>query len=167
MPIEMQHEPTVVERAEQAYVGITEPVTMTTFAKVADRLPEVFGHVAARGSQPAAAPFFRYWVIDMMRELVVEAGVPVAAPIDGAGDIRAGVLPAGRYLTVTHTGHPDELVDVTTAFLRWADEHDLAFAVEPSPDGDRWACRLELLLTNPAEVPEMKDWQTQLLFKLA
>ena len=56
---------------------------------------------------------------------------------------------------------------MTTAFLRWADEHDLAFAVEPSPEGDRWACRLELLLTNPAEVPEMKDWQTQLLFKLA
>jgi effector-binding domain-containing protein len=167
MAIEMQHEPTVVEREEQPYVGITAPITMTTFGEVADRFPEVFGHVAGRGAQPADAPFFRYWVIDMMRELVVEAGVPVAAPLDGDGDVRPGTLPAGRYLTVSHTGHPAELVDVTTAFLAWADEHDLAFDMSPSPEGDRWGCRLEVLLTNPAEVPDMDQWQTQLLFKLA
>jgi effector-binding domain-containing protein len=163
----MQHEPTVVERSPQPYVGITRPITMSTFAAVADEMPGIFGWLRASGIEPVGAPFFRYWVIDMERELVVEAGVPVAPAVHGEGDIRPGTLPGGRYLTVTHTGHPHELVDVTAAFLAWAGDHGLTFAVEPSPEGDRWGCRLELLLTDPAEVPEMQDWQTQLCFQLA
>jgi effector-binding domain-containing protein len=168
MPIELQQEPSVVERPEQPYVGVTRAITMTTFEVVADRMPAVFAWLGAQGVAPAGPPFFRYWVIDMERELIVESGGPVDAPLDGDGDdVRGGTLPAGRYLTVTHTGHPDELIDVTTAFLAWADDHDLAFDVTPSPEGDRWGCRLELLLTNPAEVADMDQWQTQLMFKLA
>jgi hypothetical protein len=168
MPIEMQQEPWVVERAEQPYVGVMRAITMTTFGVVADRMPALFDWLGERGVAPSSPPFFRYWMIDMERELIVEAGVPVDAPLDGDGDdVHGGVLPAGRYLTVTHTGHPDELIDVTTAFLAWADDHDLAFDVTPSPEGDRWGCRLELLLTNPAEVPDTDQWQTQLMFKLA
>ncbi len=171
MAIELQHEPTIIERPAQAYVGITRTITMTTFAEIADRMPGVFGWLAQHGVAPAGPPFFRYLVIDMEHELVVEAGVPVAGPVvengDPGGDVQAGTLPAGRYLTVVHTGHPDELLDVTTAFLAWADDHGLAFDVEPSPSGDLWGCRLELLLTNPGEVPDMHDWQTQLLFELA
>jgi effector-binding domain-containing protein len=167
---ELQHEPTIIEREAQPYVGIVRPVTMTTFAEIADRLPDLFGWLAQHAVAPAGPPFFRYLVIDMERELVVEGGVPTAAPVarngDPGGDVQAGTLPAGRYLTVVHTGHPDELVDVTTAFLAWAAEHGLSFDVEPSPQGDVWGCRLELLLTNPAEVPDMHAWQTQLMFRL-
>ena len=167
---ELQHEPTIVERDAQPYVGVVRPVTMTTFNDIADRLPAVFDWLADHGVAPTGPPFFRYLVIDMERELVVEAGVPVAAPVarngDPGGDVQAGTLPAGRYLTVAHTGHPDELIDVTTAFLAWADVHDLTFDVEPSPAGDVWGCRLELLLTDPDDVPDLHDWQTQLVFRL-
>jgi len=166
MAIELQHEPTVVEREEQPYVGITAPITMDTFDAVADRLPELFAFLGERGVVPAAAPFFRYWTIDMERELVVEAGVPVATSSEGTGDVQPGVLPAGRYATVTHRGHPDVLVDVTAALLDWATANGLEFDMSPSPEGDRWASRLELLLTNPADVPDMNDWVTQLCFKL-
>lgn len=166
MAIELQHEPVVVERAVQHYVGITRAITMTTFAEVADRMPAIFAWLAERGIAPTGAPFFRYWVIDMARELIVEAGVPVAGAVAGEGEINGSDLPAGRYLTVTHTGHPDELVDVTTAFLAWATSHGEVFDVEPASDGDHWACRLELLLTDPTEVPDLREWQTQLCFKL-
>jgi len=166
MPVELQHEPSVIEREEQPYVGITAAVTMDTFDIVADRFPEVFAFLGERGVAPAAAPFFRYWTIDMERELVVEAGVPVATSVEGAGDVRPGVLPAGRYATVTHRGHPDELIDVTAALLDWVTANGLEFDMVPSPEGDRWASRLELLLTNPADVPDMNDWVTQLCLKL-
>jgi effector-binding domain-containing protein len=166
MAIELQHEPTVIERAEQAYVGITAAITMDTFNVVADRFPEVFAFLGERGVAPAAAPFFRYWTIDMERELTVEAGVPVASAMEGGGDVRPGVLSAGRYVTVTHCGHPQELVDVTGALLAWAASNGLEFDRIDSPDGERWASRLEILLTNPAEVPDMNDWVTQLCFKL-
>jgi effector-binding domain-containing protein len=79
----------------------------------------------------------------------------------------AAELPAGRYVTVTHTGPPDQLVSVTRELLEWAAAQGLTFDRHDSDAGDVWASRLEVLLTNPAEQPDPSQWQTQLLFKLA
>jgi effector-binding domain-containing protein len=159
--------PEITERPAQPYVGVTGRVTMTTIAEIADRLPEVFGFLAERGVEPADAPFFRYHVIDMERELEIEVGVPTSGPVEGAGDVRAGELPAGRYATVTHVGHPDELIDVTGDLLAWARREGLAFDRSDSPRGEVWACRLEIYRTDPREEPDMAKWETQLAFKLA
>jgi effector-binding domain-containing protein len=160
-------DPRVVERPEQPYAGITGRVTMTTFNEIADRIPEIFGRLAERGVAPAAAPFFRYHVIDMERELEVEVGVPVASPVADDGPVRAGVLPAGKYVTLTHVGHSDQLVEVTSKLLEWAADRDLAFDVEKTERGDRWGSRLEIWHTNPAEEPDPAKWRTELAFRLA
>jgi effector-binding domain-containing protein len=159
--------PRVTDRPEQPYVAIRGLVTMHTFPEIADRLPEVFAWLGARGLEPAGAPFFKYNVIDMERELEVEAGVPVDAPVAGDGDVLAGILPAGRYATVTHTGHPAELVDATAALLAWADREGLAWDVVDSDRGQRWGCRLEVLNTDPSVEPDMHKWETDLVFRLA
>ena len=91
--------PEIVTRAEQPYVAIRARVTMAELGGLAARFPDVFGWLAARGLAPAGPPFFKYNVIDMMRELEVEAGVPVVAAVAGDGEIVSGVLPAGRYAT--------------------------------------------------------------------
>jgi effector-binding domain-containing protein len=113
-------EPTIVERPAQPYVGIQRSITMTTFPEIADRLPELFGWLGRRGIAPAGAPFFRYHLIDMARELRVEAGIPLASAVEGEGEIVPGVLPAGRYVRTTHRGHPQELLGVTADMLTWA-----------------------------------------------
>jgi hypothetical protein len=59
-----------------------------------------FAWPGGHGVAPAGPPFFKYSV-DMMRELEVEAGVPVAAAVDGDDQVVSGVLPAGRYATLT------------------------------------------------------------------
>jgi effector-binding domain-containing protein len=159
--------PTIVERDEQPYVAVSGQVTMQTIAAIADRLPEVFGWLDARGLEPAGAPFFRYNLIDMDRRLEVEAGVPVAAAAAGDGEVLAGVLPAGRYASVTHIGHPDGLVGATAALLEWAERQGLRWDVTPTPEGERWGCRLEVYKTDPAEQPDMGRWETELLFRLA
>jgi hypothetical protein len=127
----------------------------------------VIGWLAARGLAPAGAPFFRYLVIDMERELEVEAGVPVAEPVNGEGEVLTGVLPPGRYAVTTHVGHPDRLVAVTGAFLDEAAARGLRFDTTETDRGSRWGCRLELLHTNPAEQPDMDEWETKLAFRLA
>ena len=66
-------------RAERAYVAIRARVTMAELGGLGARFAEVFGWLGARGLAPAGAPFFKYNLIDMMAELEVEAGVPVAA----------------------------------------------------------------------------------------
>lgn len=158
--------PRIVERAEQPYVAISGEVTMQTIASVADRLGEVFGWLGERGIPPAGAPFFKYNRIDMDQELQVEAGVPVPSPVQGAGQVRAGALPAGRYASVTHVGHPDQLVQATADLLRWAEEQGLTWDMTETPDGQRWGCRLEVYHTDPAEQPDLSKWETELLFRL-
>jgi effector-binding domain-containing protein len=159
--------PAIETRAEQPYAAVRARVTMAELAGLGARLGEVFGWLGARGIAPAGPPFFKYNVIDMARELEVEAGVPIATVITGDDQVAAGVLPAGRYATATHVGHPDELLEATTALLDWAADQDLKWDVAPGPDGEHWACRLESYLTNPDEEPDMSKWVTQLAFRLA
>lgn len=103
----------------------------------------------------------------------IEAGVataepvaePVAVPAAGEGLVHAGVLPAGRYVTLWHVGHPKTLMDATARLLRWADDHDLSWDVSPSSEGERWGCRLEIYHDEPGQ--DMNDWETELAFRLA
>jgi len=160
-------EPRLVTRPEQPYVGVRTIVTLDTVGRVADRIGELIGWLAARDAAPAGPPFLRYWVIDMPERLDVEAGVPTRGEIDGAGDVVAGTLPGGTYATVTHHGHPQELVEVITKLLAWAEEEGLRWDARDEPEGTAWGCRLEVFLTNPMEQPDMAQWDTDLVFKLA
>jgi effector-binding domain-containing protein len=155
--------PTVVELPDRPYVGLAGTVTMSTIGRIADKLPSVFAWLGARGIEPAGAPFFKYNVIDMDADLELEAGVPVAHAVESDGEIIAGVLPGGRYATVTHVGHPDGLYGATSALLRWAESEGLRW----DRDGQRWGCRLEVYRTDPAIQPDMDKWETDLQFRLA
>ncbi len=162
----MSSEPIIVDRPAQPYVAVRGLITMETFHLIADRFPEVFGWLAKRGIEPSGAPFFKYNVIDMANELELEAGVPVAAAVEGDGEVFGGELPAGRYVTLTHLGHPQELVEVTGGLLAWAAERGIEWDSAPSDRGERWTARLEFELTDPAVEPDMNKWETQLAFKI-
>jgi effector-binding domain-containing protein len=157
----------IVTRTQQPYVAVRAKVTMDGLGQLGARFGEVAGWLGARGLAPAGAPFFRYNVIDMMRELEVVAGFPVASAVDGDGQIVAGVLPAGRYATLTHIGHPSDLIDVTRQLLDWAAAQGLKWDMTQTAQGERWGGRLETYLTNPGEQPDMGKWVTQLAFRLA
>ncbi|TDD73658.1 GyrI-like domain-containing protein [Actinomadura rubrisoli] len=159
--------PAIEERPAVPYVGVKRDITPTTFARIADRVPVILEWLAGRGIAPAGAPFLKYNVIDMASTLEVEAGVPLAEPVEGEGEIFAATLPAGRYVTLTHLGHPDELVDVTAGLLDWGTGQGLTWDMTESGNVQRWACRLEIFKTHPLEVPDPNDWVTDLALKLA
>ena len=162
----MLGEPVVVERKDQPYVAIKGLVTMQDLGAVLPPLhPEVRKWLQERGTGPEGAPFFKYNVIDMERQLEVEVGWPVAEEMAGEGKVIGGVLPGGRYATVLYTGHPDGLIDATRALLEWAAGQGLAWDVVPTADGDRWSSRLEIYETD--DDPDMNKWETELAFKLA
>ncbi len=159
--------PEITQRAAQPYAGISAWVPMAAVGSVADRLPEIFGWLGARGIAPAGPPFFRYHVIDMERQLLVEAGVPVLSQPEDDGGIRGGILPAGRFAVLTHTGAPQTLMAATSALLDWASERELAWDVAQSEAGEKWGCRIESYLTDPSQQPDTSQWQTELAFRLA
>jgi effector-binding domain-containing protein len=159
--------PEITERPEQPYVAIRAHVTMQQLGEVAHRIGDVFGWIASQGLAPAGAPFFRYIVIDMERQLEVEVGVPIQAVVDGDDQVISGVLPAGRYATVIHVGPPDSLMGATGALLDWAAGQNLRWDMTVGDDGERWGARLENYLTDPGEQPDMTKWETELAFRLA
>ena len=163
----MSRTPEIIERAEQPYVGIGARVPMSQLGEVAHRTAEVFGWLAARELAPAGPPFFRYHVIDMERQLEVEVGVPVQAAVAGDDQVTAGVIPAGRYATVTHVGTPASLEAATAGLLDWAAKQGLRWDMTDGEEGEYWGGRLEFYLTDPTEQPDTSKWETQLAFRLA
>jgi effector-binding domain-containing protein len=163
----MDQTPQITNRSAQPYVGIKRSLTMAKLGSLADRIPEIFGWLGARGIAPAGAPFFRYYVIDMETEMQVEAGVPVATAVEGDGDVQPGTLPAGRFAVAEHVGEPASLEGATKSLLEWAAGQGLAWDVTETEAGEEWGCRVEFYLTDPAEQPDLSKWVTQLAFKLA
>lgn len=157
----------VVERTEQSFVGLTRTLTMQTIKEAADEIPRLVGWLAQHGLSPAGPPFLRYLVIDMAKDMVLQAGVPVSEPVEVDGDVEAGTLPAGRYVTAVHVGPYEGLYGATTSLLRWAGERGLHFDKHASDAGEVWACRLEFYETDPTELPDPGTWVTRLAFRLA
>ncbi len=163
----MLAEPAIIHRPAQPYVAIRTFVTMDTIGTVVPPLnQEVFRWLVSRGA-PVGPPFWKYNVIDMERGLEIEAGTALAEPVPGDGRVLADVLPTGRYVSAYHVGHPATLMSATATLLEWAADRGLRWDVSPSPEGERWRCRLELYHTDPRDEPDMNKWETQLLFRLA
>ncbi|NUR85041.1 MAG: GyrI-like domain-containing protein [Nonomuraea sp.] len=158
---------TIEDYPERHYLGLRREITMSTFGLVGDRIAEMIGWLLERGVNPAGAPFFRYDLIDMPADrLVVQVGVPVAAPVEPEGEFYADSLPAGRYAVVLHHGHPDRLVSATADLLAWADEQGLKWDMTNEADGEHWTARTEHYLTDPRVTPDLNEWDTELQFKL-
>lgn len=163
----MARTPHVVTEPERPYVGVRAVISMRDIAAVADRLPEIFGWLTVRDVEPAGAPFFRYHRLDTDETVDIEVGVPTPEPLTGEGDIQPGVLPAGAYAATEHLGHPDQLAGVTAELLEWAAAEGLRWDRREASDGEHWGCRLEVYHTDPRVQPDMNQWETQLLFRLA
>jgi effector-binding domain-containing protein len=164
---EMITSPKIVERGEQPYVAVKSVVTMKEIGVVAGKfLGEVLGWVAGHGLTPAGAPFFKYDVIDMERELEIEFGVPTAKLVEGDDGVLARVLPGGRYVSLVHRGPYEQLYDANAALLDWIKEQGLTMDVNESPQGDRFGCRLEIYLTDPAVEKDPEKWETEVTIRL-
>ena len=88
---------------------------------LADILPRVYGHIVEAGQQPAGMPFMRYFSMDGS-SCDIAAGLPVAQPIAGAGDIENHTLPGGRALTALHVGAYEDVGQVWGQVMRRAGE---------------------------------------------
>lgn len=160
--------PVIIDRAAEVYAFVPFTVRMDQMKTPADEgFPKLFGYLEQSGINPTGAAFFNYRRIDMANTLDVEAGVTVErAGIDGEGVVFA-TTPAGRFVTLDWHGPYDELEQVTAMLIGWVRLMGLAFDMREAPEGDYFACRLEIYETDPSETPDPQDWVTRLAFKLA
>ncbi|WP_410670150.1 GyrI-like domain-containing protein [Amycolatopsis sp. cmx-4-68] len=159
--------PSIVDRPAQPYVAERATVAIEEFPRIADRLPPLIGTLAGHGIAPAGPPFFRYRVRHPGMRFTVEAGVPIEGGFDPDEPAFPGELPAGKYVLDTYVGAPDGLAAATAAVLAWGAREGVTWDRTEGPGGEEWGCRLEVLRTNPLEVPDPTRWVTDLLFRLA
>jgi DNA gyrase inhibitor GyrI len=159
--------PATETRQAQPYIYVPFTVTMQDMQKPANEgFPQVFAHLEKHGLKPAGAAFYNYRRIDMADTLDVEAGIAVEALGHEEGGVRNGMLPAGEYIGLSWTGHPDKLMTVTGMLIGWVNHTGQRLDVDERADGDHFACRLEIYESDPAEVPDIEDCVTTLAFKL-
>jgi AraC family transcriptional regulator len=90
-----------------------------------------------------------------MGSLVIEGGVPVAAPpsLPPGDGIEALAIPAGRAVVAVHRGPYDSLPESYQQIEKWMREQGLTAAGAP------W----ESYLTDPGERPDPATWETEIV----
>jgi AraC family transcriptional regulator len=153
---EMAYSITTKETAAQPVLLVRSRVKRSEIAKmISESLPLVFMHAQKTGAALAGPPFARY--LDWGPGMTMEAGMPVASPCAGEGDVLADTLPGGLVATAIHEGPYDLLSDAHEAIQAWIEQQGLKQAGAP------W----ESFVTDPGEYPDPKDWKTEIFWPLA
>jgi effector-binding domain-containing protein len=125
---------------------------------------EVRSWLAFEGRLEAGPPFVRYYALEADGAIELEAGLTIFSPLHlvtsaGEGRIATGVLPAGEYATLLHSGPYDELAAARAALEAWGRDQ----GVFPPREGSGFAGELvEFYLRDQAtevayHVPETAD----------
>jgi effector-binding domain-containing protein len=123
-------------------------------------LAECFGALYAHG-QKAGLPIAGWPVARYLSTgpglWTVEAAMPLAGAAPAAGEMEAGVLPAGPVAMGLHAGPYDQLPQTYVAIERWIEAQGYRAGGAP------W----ESYVTDPAEHPDPADWRTEVYWPLA
>lgn len=127
------------------------PALMIRTRTAVEDLPRVIGevyekimsHLAVLGQQPADMPYTCYYNMDM-QDLDVEIGFPVAQVLPGQGEIRAGEIPGGRYVSLMYKGPYAGMEKPYNEMFAWMKEQGL----------EQTGIYYEYYYNAPGEVPE-------------
>ncbi|TCC09936.1 GyrI-like domain-containing protein [Kribbella soli] len=159
-------EPTRVVRHEaRTCVGIR---VVTPFrgmlGKRNELLDELIAWVADQGIDDAGPFFLRLHVIDMSGPMDLEVGVLTPTALPGDERVRPGVLPSGRYATLTYRNHS---LRANRALLDWVADQGLTLDRHEIATGDVFGCRYEAYRTDPRTEPRKTRWEVELSMRLA
>jgi effector-binding domain-containing protein len=145
----------VVERKAQPVASIRTTCKQTEISKtLAVLLPEVMAHLTAIGAKTAGPPFSRYHSFG--DDVDIEAGIPVARPIQEKGRVKNSELPAGKAVTAWHIGPYEKLSEAHQGLMGYVAEKQL------KAKGGPW----EVYWTDPGMVPDPAKWRTQLFLAI-
>ena len=144
---ELHPQPALIVRSRVARADIP--------GAIAQGLGKVFAHMAQTGSTLAGRPFSRYPSVGPGL-LTIEVGVPIAATGTSGGDVEAVTLPGGPSAFAVHMGPYDRLQDTYSVMERWMEQSGVRAGGAP------W----ESYITDPAELPNPADWQTDVYWPI-
>jgi effector-binding domain-containing protein len=163
--LEILEGPAVVEKPAISYVGIRVATPFRGMLAERDRLmEELYAWLGDHDVRETGNVFLRLNVIDMNGPMDLEVGAVTKDPPQGDDRVRPGVLPAGRYASLTYVNHARR---ANGALLDWVRANDLELDKWEGPTGDHFACRYEEYLTDPRSEPRKTTWRIGLNLRLA
>jgi effector-binding domain-containing protein len=157
--------PKIDTRAKQVYMGVRTIAPFKGMSKVIQKLSdEMNTWVEEHNIKPSGPPFLRYYVIDMRGFMDIEFGYPVRKPLPDDGQVKAGVLPAGRYASLIYSGGG---ISGNRALIEWVRARGMDFDRWDTEQGDNFRGRYETYLTDPKMEPRKSRWKIEVAIKLA
>jgi len=132
-----------------ASVRITCPAAQIG-KQLARIFPSITQFLASTGTPSTGQPFTRYYAMKA-GAIELEAGIPVAQPIQAKGEIKPRSLPAGKVAMTWHIGPYTRLGETHRRVEEWIKTHDL------QSNGAPW----EIYWTDPGLEPDNSKLQTQ------
>ncbi len=157
--------PQIDTRPNQAYMGIRTIAPFKGMSKVVDGMRKALSAwVIENKIETAGPPFLRYHVIDMRGFMDISYSVPVRKALPDDGDIKADVLPAGRYASLVYSGGG---ISANRALIEWVRAQGMDFDRWDTQQGDNFRGRYETYLTDPKIEPRKSKWKIEVAIKLA
>ena len=151
----MTHKCTIQEQPAQPALVIK---AHTPVQEMSTTLGRIYGTIlqqmGAAQVAPAGPPYVAYFNMDM-ENLEIEAGLPVAQPVSGDGEVLAVTIPGGQAAVCEYIGPYDGIAAAYEALTQFVAQQ----GGEPS------GVSYEFYLNDPTEnAPE--DLQTRIMFPL-
>ncbi|MBK7316295.1 GyrI-like domain-containing protein [Candidatus Villigracilis affinis] len=106
----------------------------------------------------------RYHVIDMRGFMDISYCIPVRKASPDNGNIKADVVPAGRYASLIYSGGG---ISGNRALIEWVRAQGIDFDRWDTEEGDNFRGRYETFLTDPKIEPRKSKWQIKVAIKVA
>ena len=157
--------PRIDKRPKLVYMGIRTIAPFKGMSKVIDRLSkEMNAWVSDHNIKTSGPPFLRFHVIDMRGFMDISFCFPVRKALPDDGDIKADVIPAGRYASLIYSGGG---ISANRTLIEWVRAQGLDFDRWDTEQGDNFRGRYETYLTDPKIEPRKSRWQVEVAIKLA
>ena len=154
--LEMSYEVTKKRITETPFLFMRREVKPEALAEALGAMfGPVFQYATAKGIPFAGPPTARYPSFGPGL-ITIEAGMPIAGPGEGEGEIELGSLVGGDVATTIHKGPYENLNLGHEAVQGWLKENNEVASGAP------W----EAYLTDPGEVPNPADWLTEITWPL-
>lgn len=155
----------IVEKQDRPYAGIRLHTPFPGMFAVATRaLKDLRAWSKANGLEDEGPYFLRYYHCDMNEIMEIEAGVLIGrAPSDNP-QIKAGLLPGGRYASLIYRGNG---LRGNQALMQWGRDTGTAFEPIDPAQAESYVCRYEAYLTDYRIEPRKLLWDVELSIKIA
>lgn len=156
--------PKIDKRPKINYMGIRIIAPFKGMSKMIDKIAEELDEwVEQNKVKTSGAPFLRYHVIDMRGFMDISYCVPVRKGLPDDGNVKADVVPAGRYASLIYSGGG---ISGNRALIEWVRARGLEFDRWDTEQGDNFRGRYETFLTDPKIEPRKSRWKIEVAIKL-